>query len=81
MVKRVLQIDNQIEALRIKEILDENGIPHMIRNYHDSALDGLFQNNLGWGVLEAEEADEPRILELLKVNVPDIGPDENSDIV
>lgn len=59
-------LNNEIEALRIKDILDENEIAHLIRNFHDSAYDGLFQYQIGWGVLEAEESDEEKILVLLK---------------
>ncbi len=64
-MKRILTLNNQIEALRIKDILDKNDISHLIRTYHDSAYDGLFQSQIGWGILEAEEADEAKILALL----------------
>jgi len=64
-MKRILSLSSEIEALRIKEILDSNEIPHVIRSFHDSAYDGLFQNQYGWGVLEADEADEDRILDLI----------------
>lgn len=63
---RILTLSSEIEAIRIKEILDSNEIPHIIRSYHDSAYDGLFQHQYGWGVLEADETDKVRILELLK---------------
>jgi len=66
MNKRIINLSSEIEAIRIKEILDNAEIPHIIRSYHDSAYDGLFQNQYGWGVLEADEKDEERILNLLK---------------
>lgn len=66
MSKRILTLENQFEATRIKDILDSAGIPHIIRSLHDSAYDGLFQGQQGWGVLEADEEHEKRILELLK---------------
>ena len=65
-MKKILALSSEIEAFRIKEILDSNKIPHLIRSYYDSAYDGIFQNQYGWGVLEAEESDEARILELVK---------------
>ncbi len=65
MHKRIITLDNEIEALRIKDILDSEGIPHIIRSYHDAAYDGLFQGQHGWGALEADEKDEKRILELI----------------
>lgn len=66
MNKQILQVNNEIEALRIREILDSNNISYMIRSFHDSAYDGLFQNQYGWGILEADEKDEEKILHLLK---------------
>lgn len=66
MTKKILTLNNEFEAIRIKEILDLNEIPNMIRSFHDSAYDGVFQNQFGWGVLEADEKDEAKILELLK---------------
>ena len=66
MNKRILTLSSEIEAIRIKEILDTHDIPHIIRSFHDSAYDGLFQNQYGWGVLEADATDEERILDLLK---------------
>jgi hypothetical protein len=66
MNKKILTISSEIDALRIKDILESNKIPHIIRSFHDSVYDGLFQNQYGWGVLEAAEEDEIRILDLLK---------------
>ncbi len=66
MTKRILTLDNQFEAQKIKEILDREGIPHIIRSNRDSAYDGLFLGQQGWGVLIADEKYEKRILELLK---------------
>jgi hypothetical protein len=65
-MKKILSLSSEIEAIRIKEILDSNQIPHLIRSFHDSAYDGIFQNQYGWGVLEADEEHEAKILELLK---------------
>jgi len=65
-MKKILSISSEIEAIRIKEILDSNEIPHLVRSFHDSAYDGLFQNQYGWGVLEANESDEDRILKLIE---------------
>ena len=66
MTKRILNLSSEIQAIRIKEILDDNEIPHMIRSFHDSAYDGLFQHQYGWGILEADETYEERILDLVK---------------
>lgn len=65
MPKKIMTLENEIEAYRIKDILDSEGIPHIIRTYHDAAYDGLFQGQYGWGALEADEKHEARILELI----------------
>ena len=65
-MKRILSLNSEIEAIRIQEILASNKIPHLIRSFHDSAYDGLFQHQYGWGVLEADESDEDKILDLIK---------------
>ena len=65
-MKKILSLSSENEAIRIKEILDINEIPHLIRSFYDSAYDGIFQNQYGWGVLEADEANEDKILVLVK---------------
>ena len=65
-MKKILSLSSEIEAVRIKEILDSHEIPHLIRSFHDSAYDGIFQHQYGWGILEADESDEARILSLIK---------------
>jgi hypothetical protein len=52
---RVLFFKNEIEAMLLDEILKEKEIPHLIRSYHDSAYDGLWQMQSGWGHVEAPE--------------------------
>jgi hypothetical protein len=59
---KILMFKNEIEAMLLDEILTEKQIPHLIRSYHDSAYNGLWQSQAGWGHLEAPEeyADEIR---------------------
>jgi hypothetical protein len=61
---RVLYIKNEIEAMLLKEILDEKKIPHLIRSYHDSAYDGLWQTQSGWGHIEAPEEFSDEIIRI-----------------
>ncbi len=53
---------NEIEAMLLDEILTEKQIPHLIRSYHDSAYDGLWQTQSGWGHIEAPEEYTDEIL-------------------
>lgn len=51
--EKVAVLDNEVVAQRITGVLTERGIPHILRSYHDSAYDGLFQGMRGWGSVEA----------------------------
>ncbi|MFP4115477.1 MAG: hypothetical protein ACOC0O_04780 [Spirochaetota bacterium] len=64
-VKTVV-LDNEIEARLLSSLLDEEGIPHYLRTYRDSAYDGLFQTERGWGHIEADPRHHDRIGELLE---------------
>jgi len=59
---KILMFDNEIEAMLLDEILTDKKIPHIIRSYHDSALDGLWQIQSGWGHIEAPEEYKEEIL-------------------
>jgi hypothetical protein len=37
----------------LDSVLNERNIPHRIRSYYDSAYDGIFQAQKGWGVVLA----------------------------
>jgi len=58
-------LDNIIEAQLIDSILKEHDIPHRIRSFHDTAYDGLFQFQMGWGSLWAPVSSKAEILEIL----------------
>jgi hypothetical protein len=45
-------------------LLTEKNIPHIIRSYHDSVYDGLWQTQTSWGHLEAPEEYAAEILEI-----------------
>ena len=59
---KILTFKNEIEAMLLDEILTEKQIPHMLRSYHDSAYDGLWQTQSAWGHLEAPEKYREEIL-------------------
>ena len=61
---RILVLDNEIEAKLLEEILTEKQIPYLIRSYHDSVYDGLFQVQSGWGHLEAPASFREEILKI-----------------
>ncbi|MGD9022957.1 MAG: hypothetical protein PVJ62_04170 [Deltaproteobacteria bacterium] len=46
-------IESEIEAQLLGSILNEREIPHHIQSYHDTAYDGLYQTQKGWGQISA----------------------------
>ena len=40
-MKRIMSLNSEIEAIRIRELLHSNKIPHVIRSFYDSAYDGI----------------------------------------
>lgn len=63
---KVATLDNEIEARLLGSILEERNIPHMLNSYHDTAYDGLFQTQKGWGDIRAPREAEQEILEILQ---------------
>ena len=59
-------LENLIEAQVLSAALDERGLPHRIRSYHDTAYDGLFQLQKGWGEVQAPESAGPEIRKMLE---------------
>lgn len=59
---KILTFTNEIEARLLEGLLMEKDIPHIIRSYHDSALDGLWQTRSAWGHLEANEENREEIM-------------------
>jgi hypothetical protein len=42
-------LESEIEAQLLDSILNERSIPHRIQSYQDTAYNGLFQAQKGWG--------------------------------
>jgi len=60
--KKIVVLDNEIEARLMDSILTEHKIPHRLKSYHDSAYDGIFQAQKGWGHIEAPVAYKEEII-------------------
>ena len=58
-------LENEDEARLVESILTERGIPHLMRSYHDTAFDGLYQTQKGWGYVSAPESFKEEILEMI----------------
>ena len=62
--EKILVLNNQVEAKLLESILHERDIPFLIRTYYDSAYDGLWQAQSGWGHLEAPAEYREEILKI-----------------
>jgi hypothetical protein len=58
-------LENEFEAQVMDSMLTERDIPHLIRSYYDTAYDGLFQTQLGWGYVSAPADYQQEIEEIL----------------
>ena len=56
-MKNLMKPENEAEANVIKSVLEEHGIYAEIKSFHDTAYDGLFQSQYGWGVIRVSESD------------------------
>jgi hypothetical protein len=63
---KIAILENGIEAQLIGSILDQREIPHRVRSYHDTAYDGLFQVQKGWGKLFAPRPFKEEILQVIE---------------
>ncbi len=62
---KVAILENAFEAQVLESVLKEEAIPHSIRSFHDTAYDGLFQFQKGWGRISAPEAYKTEILKII----------------
>jgi hypothetical protein len=53
--KKITVAENQFEADLITQTLADEGIPCLIRSYHDTAYDGLFITQKGWAAIMVPE--------------------------
>ena len=75
---KILILDNEIEAEFLESILIERDIPHRIQSYHDSAYDGIYQAQKGWGVVMAPEDFKEAIISIYQ-DLPLKNPDQNEE--
>jgi hypothetical protein len=70
---KIAVLENAIEAQLVDSVLTELNIPHRIRSFHDTALDGLYQVQKGWGNIEAPATYQTEIIQILneiRINPP-----------
>lgn len=63
--EKIAILENDDEGRVLDSILNEWGIPHLIKSYHDTAFDGLYQTQKGWGCVCAPAEFREEIFEIL----------------
>jgi hypothetical protein len=51
-------VENRFEGDRISQALREAGIPFLIKSFLDTAYDGLYIPQKGWGIVMVSEKDK-----------------------
>lgn len=64
--EKIIVVNNEVEARLMESILKEEEIPYLLKSYHDSAYDGIWQAQKGWGHIEAPSDCKDRILAIYK---------------
>lgn len=64
--ERVAVLENEVQAQRVAAALADRDIPHVLKSYHDSALDGIFQNQRGWGHVETSAEHRQAVLDIVR---------------
>jgi hypothetical protein len=78
---KIAVLENAIEAQLLSSVLTQYEIPHLLRSYHDTAYDGLFQLQKGWGVIYGPHDVRQQVLDALAelrsqaLDVPDHEPE------
>ncbi len=62
---KIAILENEIEAGLLDSILTERDVPHRMRSYYDTAYNGLFQTQKGWGYVSAPGGYKEEIMEIL----------------
>lgn len=78
--KKIKILDDYIQAQLLDSILTEEKIPHIMKSYSDTAYDGLFQMQKGWGHVEAPVEYEDRILDIIE-ELTEVPPDEEEKLI
>ncbi len=66
--------ENDAEALALKAVLTEHDIYCEVVSFHDTAYDGLYQSQYGWGVIKVREKDYEKAQKIIaewKSSAPD----------
>lgn len=64
--EKITTLQDEIQATALEGELKARKIPYLIRSYHDSVYNGIYQQSKGWGIVEAPIEYKDEILEILE---------------
>lgn len=56
-MRNLIKPDNAAEAQALRALLGQHGIDAVVVSFHDTAYDGIYQAQYGWGVIRVAESD------------------------
>ena len=83
---KVFILKNWFEADIIKGELEKEGIPVLIRSFRDTAYDGIYIPQKGWGEVRVPEKDKKRAEEIIDIlekafEKGEVGIPENEELI
>jgi hypothetical protein len=70
---RVKVLQSVFEGQQAEALLKEAGIDCMVVSYHDTAMDGIYQEGKGWGEIRVPESRKAQAEEALAEGLKDLG--------
>ena len=64
-MKRLLTLENRFEADLVSQALEAEGIEFVVKTFHDTAYNGLFETQKGYALLLVEEARQDEAREIV----------------
>ncbi|MFW5995303.1 MAG: hypothetical protein ACOCRN_04250 [Spirochaetia bacterium] len=78
--ERIMDLHNGAFASLVSEVLEDEGIPHRLVSYYDTAYAGVFQFQAGvWGHIEAPPQYRERIEQIVADLSTPRSPDSQED--
>ena len=66
--KKLITLDNQFQADLLTDALGKAEIPFLVREYKDTAYDGLFVTQKGWGTIMVDETQLEEAKAIAKID-------------
>ncbi len=80
---RIHTVENRFEADLLMQALHEESIPAMLRRFEETAYDGLFVTQMGWGAILVPgdyEAEARKLVENVLESISDSSPEGSGEL-